>query len=261
MTRFLRTGSTEYTQNNVLLKILRWEQALLPNPEDLRATLSQLRYCSETEIVKHLRPVLDALFGILASGRNHGNELSKLVFVDLVTILAIISDRRFHNFRPVFETYIDRHFNGTTTYTNILRELQALLVDRNNAETAQLLRSAIKVWDQLFSIVVRSREVQRARNVGMGVTSDHLEVTFKKDVSAVLTQINMLMVATSPASVIGTQMLAIQHFAALLPILARIFTESELADIASAFGEAVQPSTSKGRGAIGKLLFLVPPRK
>ena len=210
-------GSTKYTQNDVLLKLFRWEKALLPDADLLRTTLLQLRYCPEPEIAKHLRPVLDALFGVLASSRNQQHELSDLVFADLVTILAIVQDRRFNNFRPVLETYISSHFVGSTVHTHLLRSLQALLGKRDDTESAQMLRSAIKVWDPLFRIILRSREIQRTRSVGMDVTSDHVEGVFRKDVAAVLASINSLLRATAPASIIGTQTLAVQHFASLLP--------------------------------------------
>ena len=91
----------------------------------------------------------------------------------------------------------------------------------------------------------------------MGATSDHLEASFKRDVANILSQINLLMTATSPASIIGTQSLAIQHFASLLPMLEKIFDQKDLLEIASSFGDAIQPSTLKGRAAINKLLFLV----
>ena len=249
------TGSTKYTQNDVLLKLLKWEQTLMADANDLRLTLTQLRYCSETEIVKHLRPVLDALFGILAS--NETDEVSSIVFADLVTILGIISDRRFNNFRPVLDTYIEHHFNGSMAHSHILRSLLTLLTDLNNAESAQLLRSAIKVWDQLFKIVVRSREIQRARTIGMGVTSDHVEAGFRREVSSVLTQINILMTASTPSSVIGTQTLVVQHFANVLPSLAKIFSDTELLGIATAFCESVQPQATRGKAAVWKLLLLV----
>jgi hypothetical protein len=252
-----RTGSTKYTQNDVLLKLFRWEKVLLPDSDLLRTTLQQLRYCSEPEIAKHLRPVLDALFGILASTRNQQHALSDLIFTDLVTILTLIADRRFNNFRPVLETYITRHFAGSTVHTHLLRSLQALLNKRDDTEAAQMLRSAIKVWEPLFRFVLRSREVQRTRNIGMDVTSDHVEGVFRKDVSAVLTSVNNLMRATAPASIIGTQTLAIQHFSGLLPSLSKIFPEDELLEVVVAFCDAMPAAASKGKPAIWKLLLLV----
>ena len=238
---------------------MRWEQVLLPHADELQTTLAQLKYCSESEIAKHLRPVLDALFGILASSANQSDDYSALIFADVVTILGIVADRRFLNFRPVLETYIDGHFAGSTAWSHILRSLQSLLTDHaTDATAAQTLRSALKVWAPLMRLVVRSREIQRTRNVGMGATSEHLDAAFKREVRSVVRAATALMGATTPASVIGTQTLVVQHFASILPSLARIFPAAELLELATAFTESVQPLAAKGgKTVVWKLLLLI----
>lgn len=99
---------------------------------------------------------------------------------------------------------------------------------------------------------MRSREIQRAKDVGMGVTSDHLEATFKRELSALLSAINLMMRSTTPSPIIGTQTLAVQHFASILPDLAKCFSQQELADIAISFCDAVTP---KGKIAVWKLVL------
>lgn len=210
------------------------------------------RFCSEVEVCKFLRDIFDALFGILGSQQNSGGEVDELVFQALVTILGIVADRRFTNFKPVLDVYIDRHFHSSRASSHIISSLQKLLRTSTSPEAATTLRSSIKVWHHLFKFVVRSREIQRAKDVGMGVTSEHLETTFKRELSTLLAAVNTMMRSTSPSSIIGTQTLAVQHFASILPDLAKCFSQQELADIAISFCDAVTP---KGKIIVWKLVL------
>ncbi|KAH8918163.1 hypothetical protein BT69DRAFT_1354118 [Atractiella rhizophila] len=245
--------STKYTQNEVLLKVLNWEKQLLGNADELKTTLTKLRFCSEVEVCKFLRNIFDALFGILSSVQNQAGEVDDLVFNAFVTILGIVSDRRFSNFRPVLDVYVERHFSNSTAWSHILKSLSHLLSDPAGTEAGQTLRSAIKVWHYLFKFVVRSREIQKSKDVGMGVTADHLQSKFKQQLSDLLSDVNGLMRAMSPNSIIGTQTLAVQHFAAIIPDLKKCFTDEELVDIVVAFGDAIVGQ--KGKIVIWKLLF------
>ncbi|SCZ89055.1 BZ3500_MvSof-1268-A1-R1_Chr1-1g00923 [Microbotryum saponariae] len=242
--------STTYTQNETLLKLLRWETELMQDSEALKDTLTKLRFCSEVEVCKFLRPIFDALFGILA--RHPTGDVDDLVFHALVTILGFVSDRRFHNFRPVLNVYIDQHFSNSSASSHIISSLHKLLRDPSSPEAGTTLRASIKVWHYLFKFVVTSREIQRAKDVGSGVTSDHLEMTFKRDLSALLTQINFLMRMSTPSSIIGTQTLAVQHFASIIPDLAKCFDPQELANLAISFCDSITP---KGKIAIWKILL------
>ncbi|SCV71622.1 BQ2448_3210 [Microbotryum intermedium] len=242
--------STTYTQNETLLKLLRWETELMKDSEALKDALTKLRFCSEVEVCKFLRPIFDALFGILA--RHPSGDVDDLVFHALVTILGFVSDRRFHNFRPVLDVYIDQHFSNSSASSHIIGSLHKLLRDPSSPEAGTTLRASIKVWHYLFKFVVTSREIQRAKDVGSGVTSDHLETTFKRDLSALLTHVNFLMRISTPSSIIGTQTLAVQHFASILPDLAKCFDPQELADLAISFCDSITP---KGKIAIWKILL------
>ena len=246
--------STRYTQNGTLLTLLRWEKELADQPDQLKDTLAKLKFCSEVEVCKFLGDIFDALFGILISKHNQQGEVDELVFEALVTILGIVSDRRFSHFKSVLDVYIARHFTGSTASSHILGSLHRLLRAYAKPEAGTLLRASIKAWEYLFKFVVRSREIQRAKDVGMGVTSDHLEATFKRELAAILLDVNAIMHAATPSSVIGTQTLAVQHFASILPDLAKAFTSQELADIAIAFGDAV--TATRGKIVVWKLLFM-----
>ncbi|PWZ03173.1 hypothetical protein BCV70DRAFT_183899 [Testicularia cyperi] len=249
--------STKYTQNDVLLKLLNWEAQLTNDFEELRSVLTQFTFVGEVEIVKFLRDIFDSLFGIWASSsRNAHGELDDLVFHALVTVLGIVQDRRFTNFRATLDVYIEQHFKFTTAHNKLIAAMSRLLSEPGRPETSKELRAAIKVWPYLFKFVIQSRENQRGdRDVGGGAVLDHLEAGFKRELEGLLRSINQLMSATKPTSIIGTQTLALQHFAGILPDLSRVFTMDELVRIATSFADSV--FIAKGKMVIWKLLHIL----
>ena len=102
-----------------------------------------------------------------------------LVFDALVTVLGIVQDRRFTNFKPVLDVYIDKHFSSASVWNQLIRSMSMLLADK----TSKQLRAAIKVWHYVFRFISRSRELQKKKDAGMGGTSsrltEHLESSFK----------------------------------------------------------------------------------
>ncbi|KAI8452969.1 hypothetical protein BY996DRAFT_6415054 [Phakopsora pachyrhizi] len=248
--------STRHTQNEVLLKLMKWEE-LLDNPVELRDTLTKLKFASEVEICKFLRNIFDAIFGVLVSRANADNkEYDDLVFNALVTLLGIVSDRRFTNFKPVVDLYIDQHFSCTTASSHLIRSLQSLLMNPTSAQNAQLLRSTIKVWGHLLRLIIRSRDLQRLKDShaasGGELVSDAIESKFKHDLTTVLNKINSLMSMDSNA-IIGTQTLAVQHYASLLPELAKVFTPLDLLEKSNSFCDSI--IATKGKIVIWKLLL------
>lgn len=248
--------STKYSQNDVLLKLLNWERLLAEDFEELRSVLNKFTFVGEVEIVKFLRDIFDSLFGIATSSRNSRGELDDLVFNSLVTVLGIVQDRRFNNFRATLDVYIERHFKFTTAHNKLIASMSKLMADPSRPDTSKELRAAIKVWPYLFKFVIQSRENQRGdRDVGGGAVLDHLEAGFKRELEGLLRSINQLMSASKPSSIIGTQTLALQHFAGVLPDLARVFTTDELVRTATAFADSV--FITKGKMVIWKLLHIL----
>ncbi|GAA5840554.1 hypothetical protein JCM9279_007363 [Rhodotorula babjevae] len=246
--------STTHTQNETILRLLRWQQDLVHEPDLMRDTLAQLTFCSEVEVCKFLRDILDALFGILTSTANSTGELDDLIFQALVVIFGFVSGKRLTNFRPVLDLYVSRSFSSSAAAAHIIGQLQRLLRSPASPETATTLRSSIKVLRWLLRLVVRSREIQRAKEPGFGTTASTLEAGFKSDISAVLKQVNTLMRTTSPPSIIGTQTLVVQHFPTILPELAAIFADDELLEVVIAFVDSV--GAVKGKMAVWKILCL-----
>ena len=243
--------STKFTQNPVLLSLLKWNQ--LADKELLSTVLSKFTFVGEGEIVKFLRDIFDSLFGILISPSNQSGEMDNLVFNALVTVLGIVQDRRFSNFQPVLDVYIEEHFDCAAAASIMLRAMNRLLRNPTGTDTASPLRAALKVWHYIFKFITRARELQKQKEVGSGATSDHLEITFKKEVRAHLVEVNRMMATPSPLSIIGTQTIALQHFTSTLPELAKIFSTIELVSVVTNFANAI--SSAKGKIIIWRLIM------
>ncbi|KZO90762.1 hypothetical protein CALVIDRAFT_506467 [Calocera viscosa TUFC12733] len=242
--------STRFTQNSVLLELLDWER--LSSTSQIHTVLSRFTFGGEGEIVKFLRDIFDSLFSILVSSLNHQGDLDDAVFNALVTVLGIIQDRRFTNFQPVLDVYIEEHFSCAPASSHLIHSMNRLLSNPSGAETATKLRSAFKVWHHLFRFIMRARALQKSKEVGMGATSEHLESSFKKELRQHLGEINRLMSLPSPAS-IGTQTFALQHFTSILPDLGESFSSTDLVSIATGFANSIV--ASRGPNVTWKLLM------
>ncbi|KAG6857266.1 hypothetical protein H0H87_007099 [Tephrocybe sp. NHM501043] len=245
--------STRFTQNPVLLHLLNWEK--LAEKDLLPTILTKFTFVGEGEIVKFLRDIFDSLFDILVSHSNQTGEMDHLVFNALVTVLGIVQDRRFSNFQPVLDVYIEKHFSCAAASSHMIHSLNRLLLNPTAAETASPLRAALKVWHYIFKFIARSRELQKAKEIGMGgdTTAEHLDTTFKKELKVHLAEVTRMMSTTSPPSIIGTQTIALQHFTSILPELRKIFTMVELVSIATTFASTV--TVGKGKILIWKLIM------
>ena len=246
--------STKHTQNPVLQRLLRWE-SLGHDNELLSTLLGKFTFVGEGEIVKFLRDIFDALFGILVSPHNMTGELDLSVFNALVTVLGIVQDRRFSNFQPVLDIYIEEHFNCPTAPSHIIHSLNRLISSPTAPESASHLRAALKVWYYIFKFIARARELQKARDPGMGgvATADYLEASFKRELRSHLSGITQMMSSATPPAIIGTQTIALQHFTSILPELAKIFSTVELVSVVTNFANAVL--TNKGKLLIWKLIM------
>ena len=197
--------STQVTQDPTILQLISWEKTLKSDSARLQEALSKLRYSPEFECIKMITQIFDSLFAILASERNENQALDGAVFQAVVTLLSLVNDRRFANFTPVLDVYIDKYFESSTALTHLIKTLRQLLIEYIKPDSAQLLRSAIKVWGYLFRLIIRSRSCQRQKEGDMGSMADHQEMAFKDDLRSILLAINSMMTAMQPASIIGTQ--------------------------------------------------------
>ncbi|GJE96717.1 cytoplasmic protein [Phanerochaete sordida] len=245
--------STKFTQNSVLLSLLNWQG--IADKEFLSTILAKFTFVGEVEIVKFLRDIFDALFAILVSPVNQGSEMDHLVFNAIVTVLGIIQDRRFSNFQPVLDVYIGRHFSCSAASSHMIHSMNRLLQNPTSGETASCLRAALKVWHYVFKFIARARELQKQKDLGIagGATAETLEQAFKNELRAHLGEVTRMMSTTAPASIIGTQTIALQHFTSILPELHKVFSVMELVHFVTTFANAVV--TTKGKVVIWKLIM------
>ncbi|KAH9176763.1 C2 domain in Dock180 and Zizimin proteins-domain-containing protein [Lactarius sanguifluus] len=246
--------STRHTQNPVLSRLLNWTR--IEEKELLSAVLVKFTFVGEIEIVKFLRDIFGSLFAILASPMNSAGDMDHLVFNALVTVLGIVQDRRFSNFQPVLDIYIQQHFNYASASSHMINSMNRMLADPTGNDTASPLRAAIKVWHYIFKFIVKSRALQKAKEAGVGggATAEHLESSFMRELRSHLSEVNKMMKTTSP-SLIGTQTLALQRFTSILPELAQIFSTVEVVSIATAFANTM--SSAKGKLAVFKLIMFL----
>ncbi|KAF9071101.1 hypothetical protein BDP27DRAFT_1505129 [Rhodocollybia butyracea] len=246
--------STKYTQNPVLLSLLHWEK--IPDNDVLSQVLTAFTFVGEVEIVKFLRDIFDALFGILVSQNNQGGDMDHLVFNAIVIVLGIVQDRRFSNFRPVVDLYIQQHFGWAAASSHIIHSMDRLLANPATTDNATQLRNALKVWHYIIKFIARSRELQKTKELGMGsgATAEHLESTFKRELRAHLAEVTRMMSTTTPPSIIGTQTIALQNFTSILPELAKIFSIVDLVSIVTTFATNAV-AASKGKIVIWKLIM------
>ncbi|KAI9249334.1 hypothetical protein EDC94DRAFT_652456 [Helicostylum pulchrum] len=262
--------STQFTQNKTLVKLLNW-RTLMEGTEDgtseLLSVLDQFTFVGEVEVVKFLGDIFDALLDILVYPHDEdqvNNEINDQVLAAIIWLLGIVQDRRFSNFRPVLDVYIDNRFsiqdyerqyhlqyNSETpnysyrpaqerTYEQLIKSLCRVCTD---VSKAKLLRSSMKVWDYLFRFIVRSRLNQQQKEDDQErVINDNL---FKQELEQLLKDITWIMSTEQPNSMIGTQTLTLQHFADILKELHRIFTPQQVVEIAVKFVDACSHVTGR----------------
>ncbi|OBZ90658.1 Dedicator of cytokinesis protein 3 [Choanephora cucurbitarum] len=276
--------SNIFTQNKTLVKLLNWRtlvEGFGDGANELLSVLDQFTFVGEMEVVKFLGDIFDALLDILAYQYDELNEqaeglhdeISDQVLAAIIWLLSIVQDRRFSNFRPVLDVYIENRFSvkeneqpsmsdketqnhnsrlHETTYESLIKSLSRLCENPGDSAKAKLLRSSIKVWDYLFRFIVRSRLNQQFQeNENKRIKSNAL---FKRELENVFNAITSIMGPNQPNAMIGTQTLTLQHFADILAELHAIFMPTEILDIAVSFVDACAHVTGR---LVGFKLFMI----
>ncbi|KAG1406694.1 hypothetical protein G6F60_002733 [Rhizopus arrhizus] len=272
--------STQFTQNKTLVKLLNWH-SLIENGTDgyleLLSILDQFTFVGEVEVVKFLRDIFDVLFDILVY--HHDTEVSEKMICDIndqvlasiIWLLGIVQDRRFSNFRPVLDVYIENRFPlqddekqhqqqqqqqkhksdrnysyflaEENTFDELLKSLIRLCKNSDDAIKAKLLRSSMKVWDYLFRFIVRSRLCrQHKENIDEREMRDKV---FKNNIYTLLRAIQSIMSVGQPSAMIGTQTMALQNFAGVLAELHYVFPSHQVISIATSFVDACSHVTGR----------------
>jgi hypothetical protein len=269
--------SNKFTQNKTLVKLLNWHTLMEGNEDgtaELLAVLDQFTFVGEVEVVKFLGDIFDALLDILAYPHDEDHddhsellcrEINDQVLAAIIWLLGIVQDRRFSNFRPVLDVYIENRFSiqdyernlykkgeilnysyrvaPDLTFEHLIKSLTRLCQNPGDASKAKILRSSMKVWDYLFRFIVRSRLTQQLKEDD----EERLENdrAFKGDIEQLLQAITSIMSPSQPSSMIGTQTLALQHFADILVELHKIFLPQQVVEIAVMFVDACSHVTGR----------------
>lgn len=242
--------SSIHTTNDTLRALLDRKE-LLGDLDRLADVLQMFSFVAEEEIAKFVPAVLDALFGIMVSNLGERqDEIDDAVFQALVKVLSMAADRRYPNFSAVIDVYISEYFNFPASSFHLLRAMRSTMTSPSTKE----YRSFIKVWHLVFRFVVRARSLDRAKGIGLDATSAHIEADYQRQIKTILAAIDTLM-KSEDRTLIGTQTLAVQHYAEILPHLAQVFAPLEIAEIVISFADSF--TETKGSIAIHKLLLLL----
>ncbi|RPB00941.1 hypothetical protein L873DRAFT_1788560 [Choiromyces venosus 120613-1] len=242
--------STKFSQDDVLLSLLQWKNL---KESELIALLKKVVFVPEMEVVKLLREVFDALFGILVEYAKK-MEMEDLVFIALVTVLGIVYDRRFH-LEPIVDIYAEKHFDYPFAASCLLRSFTRLLQDPTNPESSRRLRSMFKVGRHIFQFIAKAREQQIAKEATIGLNGGNGgNQTFTKDLQVIFKLLENLM-RNNAAMLVGSQTLAVQHFHTWLPEMAGLVSREQILLIAIDFMDAC--SDVRGKLVLYKLVLII----
>lgn len=224
--------STECSQDHVILGLINWRER---SPTEVLELLKRIVFVPEIEIVKQLRDVFDALFGIIVE--NSGNEeYEDLVFNDLVTVLGIVHDRRF-NLGPLVDHYAEKQFNFPFATPCLIRSYCRLLQATPDSQQSRNLRAAFKVGRHILKFIINAREQQKAKEEGIGITK--VQSTFNRDLHFIFKSVEALMQNPAPI-LVGSKTLVVQHFHTWLPELSNALTKEEIINIAVSFMDSCE---------------------
>jgi dedicator of cytokinesis protein 3 len=238
--------STAFTQDQVLLAVLRWKDQ---TDSDLTVLLRQIVFVPEIEIVKLISEVLDSLFAILVD-RAGLDEFEDLVFTALVTVLGIVHDRR-SKLGPVVDEYADMRFNFPFATPCLIRSFLRLISRPTDYQLSRQLRATFKVGQQLIKFILVARKQQVSKEESIGVMNT--QASFNRDFKAIFTALEAQMRDQS-ARAIGSRTLLVQHLHAWLPELRICFDAKEVVDTAISFMDACEEV--EGKLILHKLVLL-----
>uniref|UniRef100_A0A665TU89 Dedicator of cytokinesis 3 n=1 Tax=Echeneis naucrates TaxID=173247 RepID=A0A665TU89_ECHNA len=212
-------SSTKLTQNVDLLALLKWKA----HPERVMDILGRLRHVSGEEIVKFLQDILDTLFSILD---DNTDKYGPLVFQSLVFIINLLRDSKYYHFRPVMDTYIQKHFAGALAYKELIRCLKWYMDRSAEVVRQDHIQEAMRALEYLFKFIVQSRILYSRATCGME------EEQFRTSIQELFQSIRFVLSLDSRNSetLIFTQAALLNSFPAIFDELLQMFTVQEVAE-------------------------------
>lgn len=231
--------STYFSQDHILLGILRWRQHAR---SEVLSLLKRVTFVPEIDIVKMVGDVFNALFGILETNSGE-SEFESAVFNALVVVLGIVYDRRF-NLGPFVDEYAVKTFDYPSIAPCLIRSYLKLLSNPADPDDSRLLRAAFKVGRQLLKFILCARAKQSLEEAVIGATT---QSAFKRDLRNVFRAFEHLIKDQAP-TLIGSKTLIMQHIPTWLPELKLAFSEIEILEVITSF-------ISSSKDVQGKLLL------
>ncbi|XP_075820852.1 dedicator of cytokinesis protein 3 isoform X2 [Microtus pennsylvanicus] len=212
-------SSTKLTQNVDLLALLKWKAF----PDRIMDILGQLRHVSGEEIVKFLQDILDTLFVILD---DNTEKYGLLVFQSLVFIINLLRDIKYFHFRPVMDTYIQKHFAGALAYKELIRCLKWYMDCSAELIRQDHIQEAMRALEYLFKFIVQSRILYSRATCGME------EEQFRSSIQELFQSIRFVLSLDSRNSetLLFTQAALLNSFPTIFDELLQMFTVQEVAE-------------------------------
>uniref|UniRef100_A0A803T9U8 Dedicator of cytokinesis 3 n=1 Tax=Anolis carolinensis TaxID=28377 RepID=A0A803T9U8_ANOCA len=202
-----------------LLALLKWKAY----PDRVMDILGRLRHVSGEEIVKFLQDILDTLFVILD---DNTEKYGLLVFQSLVFIINLLRDSKYFHFRPVMDTYIQKHFAGALAYKELIRCLKWYMDRSAELVRQDHIQEAMRALEYLFKFIVQSRILYSRATCGME------EEQFRANIQELFQSIRFVLSLDSRSSetLIFTQAALLNSFPAIFDELLQMFTVQEVAE-------------------------------
>ncbi|XP_031756991.1 dedicator of cytokinesis protein 3 isoform X3 [Xenopus tropicalis] len=212
-------SSTKLTQNVDLLALLKWKAY----PDRILDILGRLRHVNGEEIVKFLQDILDTLFVILDENTE---KYGLLVFQSLVFIINLLRDSKYYHFRPVLDSYIQKHFAGALAYRELIRCLKWYMDRSADLVRQDHIQEAMRALEILFKFIIQSRLLFARSTAGLD------EEPFRCSIHELFQSMRFVLSLDTRSSdtLLFTQAALLSSFPAIFEELLPMFSVAEVAE-------------------------------